>query len=62
MTYTKGDKSISVIQLHGYKNKGLYVGKKNNLTKVASFSGEEEAALFCSVFEDFLKEAKDGEL
>ena len=50
MTLKRGHVSISVEQIDSFgKNPGLWIGTDdpNQLVKVASFSSEEKAELFC---------------
>lgn len=57
MTYKRGKVSISVHQLDGFgKNPSLWIGTDdpNQLVKVASFSNEDKANLFCKWLEYLL--------
>ena len=63
MTYIKGDCTISVERIEGMgKRKGLFVGTQNEycsqLTKVASFSSDDMADIFCKWLEYFLFDKK----
>ena len=48
MTYSKGDVSIKVFQLDGFGIKpSLWIGAGNQTIKVASFTNDDKAKLFC---------------
>lgn len=53
MTYVRGEYSIGVGTLPGFKKPCLYIGNKYCVHKIASFNGEEESKLFIEWLEHF---------
>ena len=52
MTFNRGGVVISVDKIDGLgKMPGLYVGRKNELFKVASFGNEDKSKMFCEYLE-----------
>ena len=52
MTFNRGGIVISVDKIDGFgKMPGLYIGRRNEFFKVASFGNDEKAELFCRYLE-----------
>jgi hypothetical protein len=62
MTYKRGQFSISIYQLDGFgKKPSLWIGddESNQMVKVASFCGKDEADTFCKWLEYLLRLSND---
>ena len=53
MTYTRGEYSIGVGTLPGFKKPCMFIGNKYCIHKVASFNGQDEADEFTMYLEHF---------
>ena len=52
MTFNRGGIVISVDKIDGFgKMPGLYIGRRNEFVKVASFGNDKKAELFCRYLE-----------
>ena len=55
MTYWKDDKCIAVTTDPCHKTKGLYIGNRYVIQRVASFRNEEDAKAFENMLHEFLE-------
>lgn len=62
MIYWKGDVCISITDDPYHKKKGLFIGNKYCIQRIATFSNDEDAEYFEKFFELFLGlREKDGD-
>ena len=54
MTYWKGDVCISITNDNCHKKKGLYIGNRYCIQRIATFRNDEDAEYFEKFFESFL--------
>jgi hypothetical protein len=55
MTYNTGDYKITIERIAGFgENKGLWIGKGNEIIKVASFGNDDKAEMFKRYMDYFL--------